>query len=154
MNKNIIIESNDYNYNYNTDIKSIKEKNRVIGGNDIKKENFTSFSIKYKINDNRYKSLKNKNILNTIKDKLNNKLILDEHFNSKSQDKNIKNKNDIKSYNLYRIIINNDKLKKSFGLNYKKYLLTEKQKLHRKKVIDLHNKEMTNELLPIIKKIN
>ena len=151
MKKNLIVETN----NYNTEFKSIKEK-RVIEGNDIKKENFTSFSIKSKIsdNDNRYKSLNNKNILYTIKDKFNNRLIFDEHFNSKSQEKNLKNKTDIKSFNLYRMIVKNDKLKKAFGLNNKKYLFTENPKLHRKKVIDLHNKEMMNEFLPIIKKSN
>ena len=150
--KNIIIEANDYN----TEIKSIKE-NRAIEGKETKKDNFTFFSIKSKISDidNRYKSLNNQNILlNTIKDKYNNKLIFDEYFNSKSQEKNSKNKNDAKSYNLYRIIVNNDKLKNKFGLNNKKYLLTENPKIKKKKVISLYNKEMKNKLLPIIKKSN
>ena len=141
INNNLKINTNEHCSEIN--IKT--ENNKIIDGNDKQKE-FASISKLSKIDDidERYKSLNNKNVLNT--NNRHNKLML-------SIERKYTINNDIKSYNLYNINGNNG-IKKSNDFRRRKYLLTEKPKFYRKKIIDLRNKEILNQFLPILKKHN
>ena len=132
------------------------KQNKIIELNNSKKEYKDSISAKSKIEEinGRSKSLKNKKIINTCKYNFYNKLTLDEPLIFKNKEKNYKINDDKKSYNLYRIVVNNDKLQKTFGMKIKKYLLTENSKLNAKRVLNLRNKEIFDEFLPILKNHN
>ena len=147
-NHNYIIDCNNSNNNSNNE----NNNNNV----NIKVENLDSLSIKSKINncngyDDRSKSLNAKNKLRKHNNIFNNELITTEPFTFMSKGKkNYINKNK-KSYNLYKVIDNTDKLTKSYGLKLTKMFYTENSKLHKKKVIDLRNKEIVNQYLPLLK---
>ena len=149
--EDIIVKTNEDD----SEIKRKKERNRFTEENNNKKENYASISILTKIEDNdeRSKSLKNKDILKTYNNRFNKKLIFNEPSNFRNQENKIKIKNDKKSYNLYRITDNDNKLKKSDGFRIKRYLFTENTKGYRKNIIDLYNKEIINEL-PLLKNNN
>ena len=149
-------ESNNIYIKTNVCESERNKQNKIIELNNSKKEYKDSISAKSKIEEinGRSKSLKNKKIINTCKYKFYNKLTLDEPLIFKNKEKNYKINDDKKSYNLYRIVVNNDKLQKTFGMKIKKYLLTENSKLNAKRVLNLRNKEIFDEFLPILKNHN
>ena len=147
---NIKRVNRDYllNNNSNDSDMMIKNENlKIFGATSLKKESLNSLSLQTKMHDinNKYKLIKGKNKFNERYEK---KLIVTEPFNFKSQEKDYKSNNDKKkSYNLYKIISNGNKYSKSPSLRYK---LTENSNLFKKKVIELKDKEIFNEILPLL----
>ena len=155
-NENYIIDC--YNTSNESDLNIKIEKNKINENNNknIKIENFDSFSMKSKVcnpNDtNRSKSLNVKNILSIHNNRFQRELITTAPLKFLSKEKNNNININKKSYNLYKIFDSNGKLAKSSGLKYKKFLFTENSKLHKKKVINLHNREIMNQFLPLLNK--
>ena len=157
-NENYVIDCNNITNESDLNIKieknKINENNNNI--NNIKIENYDSLSIKSKVynpNDtDRSKSLNVKNKLSIHNNRFQKELITTEPLKFLSKEKNNNININKKSYNLYKMFDSTEKLAKSSGLKYKKFLFTENSKLHKKKVINLHNREIMNQFLPLLNK--
>jgi hypothetical protein len=155
INDNCIINCN----NSSNESDFAKNKNNDNYPN-IKLENLDSLSVKSKINNangnnnnnDRSKSLNVKKKLSVHINRFHNELITTEPFTLMNKEKKNKHNKNKKSYDLYKIIDNTDKLTKTSGLKLTKCFYTENSKLHKKKVIDFRNKEFVNHFLPLLNK--